>query len=248
MSTAPHYRFYRELAEWWPLISPPEEYAEETAWAVSQLEQARRPLHSVLELGSGGGHSASHMKARFDMTLVDLSEPMLEVSRRLNPECRHILGDMRDIRLDRRFDAVFIHDAIDYIHTEADLAAVFRTAWQHLEPGGILVAIPDHVREIYEDDEDVTGHDAADGRGIRLFEWTWDPDPADTSVNTEYVFLLRHSDGRMEHWHETHRLGLFACQDFLRLMEQSGFLARQDIEITSEDRTPRRVFLGHRPE
>src|SRR5437667_107257 len=27
------YRLYQDLAEWWPLISPPEEYAEETAFA-----------------------------------------------------------------------------------------------------------------------------------------------------------------------------------------------------------------------
>jgi trans-aconitate methyltransferase len=61
------------------------------------------------------------------MTLVDLSEEMLVVSRRLNPECEHLLGDMRTLRLGRSFDAVFVHDAIDYMTTEADLRRAVRS-------------------------------------------------------------------------------------------------------------------------
>ncbi len=81
----PERRFYGELAVWWPLISPPEEYAEEAAYAAGLLRSAAIPVQQVLELGSGGGHNAVHLKASFAMTLTDLSEEMLEVSRRLNP-------------------------------------------------------------------------------------------------------------------------------------------------------------------
>ena len=48
------------------------------------------------------------------MTLVDLSARMLEASRRLNPECAQVRGDMRTVRLGRMFDAEFVHDAIVY--------------------------------------------------------------------------------------------------------------------------------------
>ncbi|MEA2702730.1 MAG: hypothetical protein QOD63_675, partial [Actinomycetota bacterium] len=68
----------------------------------------------MLELGSGGGHNAVHLVADFAMTLVDLSDQMLDVSRRLNPGCEHVVGDMRTVRLGRSFDAVFVHDAVDY--------------------------------------------------------------------------------------------------------------------------------------
>ncbi len=61
---------YGDLAEWWPLLSPPEEYAEEAAiYQRALLSHARRPLRTLLELGSGGGNNASHLKARFTMTL-----------------------------------------------------------------------------------------------------------------------------------------------------------------------------------
>jgi trans-aconitate methyltransferase len=85
-------------------LAPPE-YAEEAAEAATLLRSASMPVREVLELGSGGGHNAVHLKAYFALTLVDLSPDMLEVSRRLDPECDHQQGDMRTVRLGRAFDA-----------------------------------------------------------------------------------------------------------------------------------------------
>ncbi len=74
------------------------------AQAATVLSSASIPVREVLELGSGGGHNAVHLKAHFALTLVDLCEQMLEVSRVLNPECEHHQGDMRTLLLDRSFD------------------------------------------------------------------------------------------------------------------------------------------------
>jgi hypothetical protein len=37
---------------------------------------------------------------------------MLALSMTVNPECEHIEGDMRTLRLGHTFDAVFLHDAV----------------------------------------------------------------------------------------------------------------------------------------
>jgi len=112
---------YSDLATWWPLLSPASEYAEEAA-AYERALTAVCPAsaRTMLELGSGGGSNASYLKHRFEMVLVDLSAGMLDVSRALNPECEHIQGDMRTVRLGRQFDCVFVHDAIVYMTTVAD--------------------------------------------------------------------------------------------------------------------------------
>ena len=99
-------KIYNELASWWPLFSPAEDYAEEAAIYQRKLVTAcEPPCQTLLEPGSGGGNNASHMKARFEITLVELSAGMLEISRALNPECEHIQGDMREVRLDRKSTA-----------------------------------------------------------------------------------------------------------------------------------------------
>lgn len=248
MTDAPTgHRFYGDLAVWWPLISSPEEYAEEAAYAATVLSSASIPVRNVLELGSGGGHNAVHLKAHFAMTLVDLSEEMLTVSRQLNPECDHQQGDMRAVRLGHAFDAVFVHDAVDYMANETDLRQAIETAFVHCRPGGIALFIPDHTAETFEATSDHGGNDDDNGRGVRYLEWVWDPDPTDTWIVTEYAFLLRNADGSVRVVHETHRTGLFGRDVWLRLLADVGFESNAIPEQTTEDRTPRELFVGHRP-
>src|SRR5512136_647477 len=112
-------KLYGALAGWWPLLSAPGDYAEEAALFGDILLAADPGIKTVLELGSGGGSNASHLKRRFAMTLSDRSPGMLAVSRRLNPELEHLLADMRDARFGRVFDAVLIHDAVMYLTSES---------------------------------------------------------------------------------------------------------------------------------
>lgn len=245
--SAAAYRFYRDLAEWWPLISPPEDYAEEAGFVAEVIRSAVVPVREVLELGSGGGHNAAYLKADFTMTLVDLSEQMLAVSTRLNPECEHVRGDMRKVRLGRGFDAVFVHDAIDYMETAADLRRTIETAFVHCRPGGVAVFVPDRTKETFVEETDHGGSDGLDGRAVRYLEWTWDPDPDDTSFLVEYAFLFRERDGSVDVVHETHHLGLFGRDDWLAELTAAGFDAEVVTEVTSEERTPRELFVGHRP-
>lgn len=248
MSAEPtRHRFYGELAAWWPLISPPEEYTEEAAFVATLLRSADVGVREVLELGSGGGSNAVHLKEAFALTLVDLSEEMLDVSRRLNPECEHWQGDMRSLRLGRTFDAVFVHDAVDYMITQADLRRAIETAFVHCRPGGVAVFVPDETAETFEADTDHGGVDGDDGRGARYLAWTSDPDPDDTWTMTEYAFLLRAADGSVRAVHETHRTGLFGRDVWLRLLAEVGFEPEAVQEETTEDRTPRELFLGRRP-
>ena len=242
------HRLYGDLAAWWPLISPPEEYADEAAVFVAMLTSgAATPVRDVLELGSGGGHNAVHIKAHFAMTLVDRSADMLDVSRRLNPDCEHHQGDMRTVRLGRAFDAVFVHDAVDYMTSEADLGQVIGTAFAHCRPGGIALFVPDHTTETFEADSEHGGSDHTDGRGARYLAWTWDPDPADTSIRTEYAFLLREVDGSVRAVFETHRTGLFSRDVWLRLFADVGFDPYIVTEQTGEDRAARDLFVARRP-
>lgn len=238
------HHFYGDLAPWWPLISSPDDYAEEAAFATSLLLTADGVVEHVLELGSGGGSNASHMKAHFAMTLVDLSPSMLAVSAELNPECEHVVGDMRDVRLGRTFDAVFVHDAIDYMTTEADLCKAIETAFVHCHPGGVAVLVPDHTTETFEPETDHGGGDGVDGRAARAFWWT----VADgDGVTTDYVFLLRDANGEVEVAHDRHHTGLFGRAVWLRLLKDAGFEPREVIEETTDDRTPRIFFVARRP-
>jgi SAM-dependent methyltransferase len=219
-------KLYNDLASWWPLMSSPADYAEEAAFYERTLvEASERPPRTVLELGSGGGNNASYLKARFEMVLVDLSPGMLEVSRRLNPGCEHAQGDMRTVRLGREFDAVFVHDAVCYMTTEADLRRAMETAFVHCRPGGVALFAPDHLRENFAPSTEEGGHDG-DGRAMRYLMWTWDPDPADATYTVDFAYLLREADGSVRVEHDRHVEGLFSRGDWLRLLREVGFEPR----------------------
>lgn len=231
-------RMYEDLAPWWPLLSPPEEYAEDAQFYGDVLAGAcTGPMHTVLELGSGGGHNASHLKKRFRLTLVEPSDGMRALSERLNPECEHLSGDMRTVRLGRQFDGVFIHDSIVYMLTEADLLQALQTAFVHCRPGGGALFAPDHVRETFRPSTD---HGGTDGptRALRYLEWTWDPDPADTTYVVDYAYMLREADGSVRVEHDRHIEGLFSRNDWLRLIAEAGFVDARVVPFEHPDIEP----------
>src|SRR5437867_8072059 len=139
----------------------------------------------------------------FQMTLVDLSPAMLDLSRSLNPECEHLAGDMRTVRLGRVFDAVFVHDAIMYMTTEDELRQCIETAFTHCNTPGRALFMPDVVRENFVSLTTHGGHDG-EGRGIRYIEWTFDPDPSDTTYTVDFAYLLRDVNGPVRVVHDHH--------------------------------------------
>ena len=242
MSPAGRPRLYDELASWWTLLSPPEEYAGEAADLLGRLDAAgARKGATLLELGSGGGSLASHLKERFRLTLTDVSPAMLAVSRTVNPGCEHLAGDMRTLRLDRRFDIVLVHDAIMYATSPDDVRAALGTVAHHCRSGGLVAVLPDHVRDTFAPGTDAGGHDAPDGRGLRYLEWTWDPDPGDETYLVDYAFLLRDADGTVRVEHDRHIEGLFSRSQWIAWLDQAGLTARGE-----SDRWNREVFLGVR--
>ncbi len=219
-------RLYRDLADWWPVLSAPEDYAEEAEFYRNVImSEAVVPPRTLLELGCGGGNNASHLKHHFHMTLVDIASGMLEVSRSLNPECEHHLGDMRDIRLGRQFDAVFIQDAIAYMTTEEDLGRAIGTAYEHCRSEGIALFAPDYTRETFRA---LTSHGGCDrgNRALRYLEWDSDPDPEDTTFVSDMVYLLREEDGNVRCIHDRHTAGLFSRDVWIKVMVDVGFAAR----------------------
>lgn len=75
---------YADLAPWFHLLSAPHEHAEEAELYRRLIDDAAQ-VSSILELGSGAGNNASHLKAHYAMTLTDLAPGMIELSRRINP-------------------------------------------------------------------------------------------------------------------------------------------------------------------
>src|SRR5262245_30866396 len=222
-------KLYGELASWFHLLSSPADYAEEAEFARNLIVEAgSTPPTTVLELGSGGGNNASHLKAHFQMTLADLSRGMIELSRMLNTECEDIESDMKSVRLGRSFDAVFIHDAMMCMTNEQDLRRALETASAHCKSGGVLLVMPDMLRETFVSLTTHGGHDSqnGDGRAHRHLQWPFEPDPSHTTYTLDFRYLLREGSRPVRVVRDTHVFGIFPRETWLALLGDAGFTPR----------------------
>ena len=111
----------------------------------------------------------------------------------------------------------------------------------HCRPGGAALFCPDHVRETFRpSDRSRRPRQRDERRGLRYLEWTWDPDPDDTTYTVDYAYLLRDDDGSIRVEHDRHVEGLFARADWLRWLGEAGFDAERDPV------RPLRARAGHR--
>lgn len=245
MNPAPQPEMYETLTEWYRLLDPVEHHADEAQVFHAAFQRATHgTARTLLELGAGAGHNAWHLKAHYQCTLADVSEAMLVLSRELNPECEHIMGDMRTLRLGRVFDALLVHDAVAYMTTEADLQAAIETTFAHTRPGGSAIIAPDGVKETYADGTELIENQDGN-RHLRCVEWDWDPNPEDTWHYTDYIFMMRQGED-LQVVTDRHTIGIFPTPTWLRLLAQAGFEVEMMQRPIGDGETDE-VFLCRRP-
>ena len=236
MPETPQYRFYGELAAWWPLISPPEEYAEEAAYAADGAADGRRFRSArCWSWGAGAVTTPSTSRPHFAMTLVDLSDEMLDVSRRLNPDCEHVQGDMRTVRLGRdvrrrvRPRRRRLHD-----HRGRSAARPSRPPSSTAGPAGWPSSSPTAPRRRSRRRPTTAAATAPTAAAVRYLEWTWDPDP-DRHLGADRVRLpaprARRLGPRRARDPPARRV---RREDWLRLLAEAGFEAEAVTEETTE--------------
>jgi SAM-dependent methyltransferase len=213
---------YDRLAPWYHLLDPAPDHEPEAAQLIATFRDAiTGPRETLLELGAGAGNTASFLAHAYRCTLSEPSDAMRALSEARNPGAAHVGGDMRSLRLDRRFDAVLIHDAIVYMRSREELRAAMETAFVHVREGGAAILVPDAFRGQLHEYTQLHEGDEGD-RSLRALEWCWDPDPDDELCTVEWSFLARRGT-EMLAIHDRHVEGLFAREVWIELARDVGF-------------------------
>ena len=101
---------------------------------------AGRERGPVVEWGAGTGRLAvALLEAGFEVTAVEVSESMLKKGRKKSDAVGWVGGDMRGVKLGRRYGlAVCAFNSFLCLRSQEDALAFLRNAHEHLEPGGLL--------------------------------------------------------------------------------------------------------------
>jgi ubiquinone/menaquinone biosynthesis C-methylase UbiE len=227
-------RLYKDLVWLWPIMSPPEDYVEEAEFLTNLIRRySDHEPKTMLHLGCGGGHIDMTFKKHFAITGVDISPGMLAVARKLNPENVYAQGDMRNVSLDRLFDVALVYDAVNYMTTEADLKAVFETAYRHLSTKGIILTIVEQTPETFIQNKTKVQHRKKEDTELTYIEHFYDPDRSDSSYETIFVYLIRKRK-KLTVEIDKHICGIFPLQTWERLLRDVGFNARREAFQHSE--------------
>jgi hypothetical protein len=112
-----------------------------------------------------------------------------------------------------------------------DLSRLFRAAYRHLEPGGVMIVSPDGTKETFEQNEShVTLAEAKakpEGIDVVFIENNYDPDPTDDTYEGLIVYLIR-ENGKLRVEVDHHVLGIFAADVWSALLREVGFTVFDD--------------------
>jgi SAM-dependent methyltransferase len=136
---------FLKYSAYYDLLYADKDYAAEAQYVARTLRAAAPGVRTLLDLGSGTGrHGRLLAEMGFEVHGVERSAEMVAEANAADPpsagafSCE--VGDLRLTRLGRRFDAVTsLFHVISYQTTNQDLQAAFRTAADHLNPGGLFL-------------------------------------------------------------------------------------------------------------
>ena len=240
---------YSELAWTEDWLSDPAEYEKEAGLYVSIIqEHCPFAPRTMLHLGSGAGGLDRIFKRHFSVTGVDLSPAMLARARAVHTDIEYIEGDMRSLRLDRKFDVVTIPDSIDYMESLDDLNKAVGTAAEHLKPDGILLVVGKTAETFQNNNFAYNGE--KDGIHITLLENNHIDPQRPNTYEAVLVYLIRQK-GNLSIYTDRHNLGLFSQKCWDEVFRNNGLGMSQstldgiyDRYLLANGDYPMQVFIG----
>lgn len=225
-------------ASYYDLLYRDKDYPGEAEHVASLVHEHNPAARQILELGCGTGlHAIQLAKRGYQVHGVDISPIMISTARNQIPSAligrlSHEEGDIRNIRLARKFDAVIsLFHVASYQTSQNDIRAMLHTAAEHLDSGGIFIfdfwygpAVLTQQPEVrikrFENDECSL---------IRIAQPTIYPNENIVEVNYTILATDRSSSTTKE-IHESHRMRYFFLPELLELLESAGFSANPAFE------------------
>ncbi len=136
-------------SRYYDLLYEDKNYSKEVEFVSSIIRRRAPDARTVLDLGCGTGiHACAFAREGYQVTGLDRSAEMLRIARERHEtvgangsgRVDFRQGDIRDFKLDRRFDIVVaLFHVISYLPANSDLEAAFAQIREHLKPGGLLI-------------------------------------------------------------------------------------------------------------
>jgi len=227
---------FADYARYYDLLYRDKDYAAEAEYVAGLIRKFHPSARSILELGSGTGIHASLLAGKgFTVHGIERSPEMHARSQALaesmdvgHDRLTFTTGDIREVRLNKLFDAVIaLFHVISYQTTNADVIAAFETARHHLNPCGVFIFDVWYGPAVLTERPSVKIKRMADDQTsiTRLAEPVLHPNENQVDVHY-HVFVRDFATNAVAELKETHTMRYFFKPEIERIATQTGFQCR----------------------
>jgi SAM-dependent methyltransferase len=230
---------YALPADYYDLLYSEKDYERE-AHLLRDIITKRRPgAQLVLDLACGTGRHDEYLCHYYEVDGLDLHAGYIEKARQRNSRGRYEVGDMRNFSLDRLYDVVLcLFSSIAYAQTLDGVREVLSRAEKHPADGGLVVVEPFFVPEAWEVDTVHTLQVERDGMSLCRMCYS----AAQGAVSISNCQYLVGDAGRVRHFKEEHRLGLFSKREMGEAFAAAGL----DVEYDERGLIGRGLYIGRK--
>lgn len=237
---------FEAYSQYYDLLYRDKDYAREADYVKSLIGREHPAARTVLDLGCGTGrHDFLLAEHGYHVTGVDMSADMLKVANAERAKrssaggpvpLDFTEGDVRSVRLGRRFDVVVsLFHVMSYQTSNADLLAAFSTLREHLAPGGVILFDSWYGPTVLTD-RPVVRIKRLEGDGFdvtRLAEPVLHPNENVVDVNYQ-IMILDRASGKSEALRETHRMRYLFVPEVRALLERAGLRLDRACEFLTD--------------
>ncbi len=217
------------------------------------IQYHHRDAVDLLELGCGtGGHALKLEELEcYRIVATDKSPEMVRIAdekaARLNAGIEFEVADFLNFRMNRSFDAIYlVFDSINYVHNPEELAGLFQSVEDHLNPAGIFIfdfTTPSFSKKV-EQSLNESSRRIGDIRYSR--KSSWDPN---SRLHTNH-FVIETLDPQtgnvIKTEDETHRQKIHHPEEIESAIAESGLKVEarySDFDFTSVDDETDRITM-----
>ncbi|MBP2045619.1 class I SAM-dependent DNA methyltransferase [Methanobacterium aggregans] len=237
---------YKKFAGYYDRIYENVDYAGESEfikWAIENHKESDG--NKILDVACGTGTHASILAENFQVLGVDINKNMLKIAHKKVPEVRFIHGDMKELDLGDKFDAVIcMFSAIHYNTSYFELENTLKNFYNHLNDGGVVIFDFGLNKENWI--EGLVSMDTVVEDDLKLAR-ICQSHLEGTVFNANFLFLVKEK-GKLDFDIDQHQLGVFEMEKALEIMTKTGFetsiyadFSKKEWEITEGERP---VFVG----
>lgn len=132
---------YREFAQYYDKVYSEKKYQKEVEFIDKIIKKHKGRGKSILDVACGtGNHAKFLVKKGYSVIGVDKNPHILKLAKKKVPQAKFKQGDMRNFKLNKKFDAVLcMFTAINYNLTTQDLVKTLKNFKNHVKDEGVII-------------------------------------------------------------------------------------------------------------